>query len=100
MKDYLTILINAGYEPFNIDKIHYDRNNRYDNEPGIYISSTKFEQFNKNYVLSLHISPDDINEFIARFNKIGKILIGHCYGIEEIEGYIILKEGSNEIWKI
>ena len=97
LKDYLEILMKAGYEPFCNDQIGYDNESKYKKDEGIYISSTDFSEFNKNFVLSLHISLDDIKELMSKFNRIGKVLIGHCYGIDEEDGFIVLKEGVNEV---
>nr|MBQ7641552.1 hypothetical protein [Acholeplasmatales bacterium] len=97
LKDYLETVMNAGYEPFCNDKIGYDNEERYKNESGIYISSTLFSEFNKNFVLSLHISSNDIKEFLYKFKRADNVLIGHCYGLDEEDGFTILKEGSNEV---
>ncbi len=98
LREYLTILMNQGYEPFREDKIGYDTTSEYKNaKTGIFISSTDFSNYNKDYVLSLHISREDINDFIARFKRVGKVLIGHSYHAEAYDGFTILKEGGNEV---
>ena len=97
LKDYLGVLIDAGYEPFYNDKIGYDMEDIYKKNPGVFISSTKFSNFNKDNSISLHISRDDIKDLLDKFKNIGKVLIGHYYDLDNDYGFTILKEGSNEV---
>ena len=97
LKSYLETIMKAGYEPFCNDKIGYDNEDSYKNGKGIYISSSYFKNYNKDFSISLHIASEDIKELQYRFKRLDNVLIGHCYGLDEEDGFTILKEGSNEV---
>ncbi len=98
---YLNILISQGYAPYLGNLISIDMEDLHKEKDGIYISSVLFESFNKEGNIGLHISNEDIMDFIHRLNS-PKVLVGHYRlssfnEIKELTEYYLLKEGVNNI---
>ncbi len=96
---YTNILYVQGYSPCLMFKINFDKEKLYEKKDGVFISSSLFEKFNKECNIGLHISNDDLNDFIYKFNN-PKILVGHyrLSSYEEIKNkteYYLIKEGEN-----
>lgn len=98
---YVNILIAQGYAPYLGNAIFIDKNELYKKENGIYISSNLFEDFNKEYNIGLHISNENLMDFIYKMNN-PKILVGHyrLSSFDEIKNlteYYLIKEGVNNV---